>query len=504
MPCASSRHTPSEWADRGLVVLAGAGVSAAPPASVPSWWEFNQAVLSGLRQRFVSSSQVPARARRPLERLNLDVLDLGEFSQVVHNAFAGVTWFDLLSVLDGEVPNATHRTIASLARSGVLHAVVTTNFDTLFERSLPSDFKRCNALLDQTPTASAPALIKLHGTVDVPSSLVDLASQKRRGLKPEWRQWLQRVFATHCVLVLGFSGVDLELGEDYLGLEAASANTPWLAWNVRSGSAPHHRAAEVVASCGDRGLLLLGDLPEALTGLGVQVMAVPSPGGCAAARVEAAVENWLEEPQVEGDVCGVALTRLLDAAGSHSAARALRSALRTRTRRRLREGLHLTEAVRAALILGQVGRDDEDPRRAMKDLDLAERAFTAVVDELRRRDDELPPEGEVEYARNMSNLEHGRAVHYIQQGDAESAQAHVDRAWTHICKLPESEKEERLSAHFQNQGAIAWLNGDQRTARQLFERAHSVAVELGDLQFMKSTETTLRRLASSARVRDNF
>jgi hypothetical protein len=86
----------------------------------------------------------------------------------------------------------------------------------------------------------------------------------------------------------------------------------------------------------------------------------------------------------------------------------------------------------------------------MKDLDLAGRALTTVVDELRRRDGELPPEREVEYARNMSNLEHGRAVHYIQQGEAAAAQAHVDRAWTHNCKLPEREKKERLSAHWQN------------------------------------------------------
>lgn len=64
----------------------------------------------------------------------------------------------------------------------------------------------------------------------------------------------------------------------------------------------------------------------------------------------------------------------------------------------------------------------------MKDLDLAERALDAVVDHLRRRAEGLSRASEIEYARNMSNLAHAKAQLCLQDGDAASAQTHIDRA----------------------------------------------------------------------------
>src|SRR5436190_22351489 len=96
------------------VVLCGAGVSMAPPSSVPSWWGFNQAVLDELRRRFLSEHRVPVRAVKAVERLSLQDLDVAEFSQVVANAFAGDTWFDALEALDGERPNVNHLVLAEL------------------------------------------------------------------------------------------------------------------------------------------------------------------------------------------------------------------------------------------------------------------------------------------------------------------------------------------------------------------------------------------------------
>lgn len=497
-PTPRTGQLPPEWLASGLVILAGAGASMAPPASVPSWWGFNDAVLAGLRRHLLLTSAVPVRSRGPLERLSLDALDVRDFSQVVHNAFAGVTWFRLLSVLEGSAPNTTHRTIASLAQNGIVRAVVTTNFDTLFERSLPASFSRFNAFLDEVPRAAGGVLLKLHGTAGRADSLIDLATQKRCGIRSQWWMWLRRSFANHCVLVLGFSGADLELGEDYLGLRAASESTPWLGWNVRPGSTPHPRAREILRVCAERGRLVSGDLPGVMADLGIALVAGGRAHGDAAERVTAAVDEWLAEPQVDGDVCGVALARLLEDAGSRSAADALRSALRTRTRRQLGDGLDLERAVRASLVLGQLGTDDENDARAMKDLDLAERALEAVMVHLRRRDGGMPPRGDVEYARNMSNLAHGKAVRYLRQGDAATAQVHIDRAWTHINALPPVERADRLSAHWQNQGAVAWLNGDRNAARELFERSRAVATATGDVQFMTRTDETLRRMAADA------
>ena len=59
---------PAAWKTHGLTVLCGAGLSMAPPASVPSWWEFNQAVLVAIRERYQRDSVVPAHARASIER----------------------------------------------------------------------------------------------------------------------------------------------------------------------------------------------------------------------------------------------------------------------------------------------------------------------------------------------------------------------------------------------------------------------------------------------------
>lgn len=488
----SHAATPLEWSEHGLVVLAGAGVSIAAPANVPSWWQFNQAVLDALKRRFLAGASVPARATRPLEHLSLDRLDVNEFSLVVHNAFAGPAWFDLLRVLDGEAPNITHSTLGALAEGGALRGVVTTNFDTLFERSLPPSFVRSNVLLQEPPVKTRPFLVKLHGTAGVAGSLIDLAQQKRRGLPQAWRDWLRDTFARHCVLVLGFSGADLRHRDDYLGLQSAALATPWLGWNARTGESLHPQAAEIVATCGDRGHVVAGDLPNALAKLGVSLAEAGTGASQARRRLTIAVDQWAGE--ADGDFCGVALERLLGLAGARYAAQALRSSLRTRTRRNLRRGLNLSSALHASLVLGQLGIDGEDFEQAFKDLDLAERALDAVVGHLRQRREGMSSASETEYARAMCNIVHAKAQLFLKRGDVASAQQQMEKAEMLIESLPEAARSDRMPARWQNLGAIAWLQGDRMGAEKLFERAHAAAVEAGDLSFTNSTQLTLDRM----------
>lgn len=148
-------------------------------------------MLDGLRRLLLDGGPVPARARAAIEGLSLDDIEITEFSQVVHNAFAGVTWFELVGVLDGAKPNATHWALAALAVTGLVRAVVTTKFDTLLERVLPAEFAELNPLLDAAPRRGRRALVKLHGSADRPQSLVDLAAQKRQGVPQEWHAWLR-------------------------------------------------------------------------------------------------------------------------------------------------------------------------------------------------------------------------------------------------------------------------------------------------------------------------
>jgi tetratricopeptide (TPR) repeat protein len=469
------------------VVLCGAGVSVGAPASVPSWWHFNEGVLKAVLDRFQSERSVPARARRALCRLNLEALDLVEFSQVVHDAFAGATWFGLLAALDSDAPNATHLALASLASDGVLRTVATTNFDRLLEAALVSqgvDHDVVNAMVAdaEPPTRDGCNVVKLHGTVGQEASLVDLASQKRRGLPDDWLDWLEEEFASSPVLVLGFSGADLAFADDYLRLKAAAARTPWLRWLIRPGSRPHSRADEVVRLCGSRGGFVFGELPLALAQFGVAVPAVDDGGTVTADdRLAKALRRWLDEPVIDADTCGIALARLLDVAGVQSAAQAVRSSIRTRAKRALRKGVGITEALRVGLVLGQVASDttDANPAQALRELDLSRRALQSAVRALERKET-LWPDSARDHAHNMANIHQNMAYAHIRLNDLDAAETCRREAQTFFPEIPGHLLVNHQASDRELAGAIDFLRGNRQQAQEHWKAALALARACGN------------------------
>ena len=296
------------------VVLCGAGVSVAPPAAVPSWWGFNQAVLAELRRRFLTEHEPPKRANAALRRLSLDDLDVAEFSQLVSDAFAGATWFEVLDALDGSSPNANHDALAAWAGDGSLRAVVTTNFDTLIERALHQagvTFRVYDALVDDIPPRSESVLM------------------------------------------------------------------------LRSGAA------------------------------------------------------WLDNPMVEADTCGLALTRLLEAAGKRSAAQALRTSILARVRRRLRGGLNLTGVTRAAHQIGQLAGDEPLARaeQAIYCLGLASRGLDAVLEHLPEESRSMV-DVRLEVAHNKATIMSNIAYFEVLRGRLSDASSAIAEASKRLFTLP--------------------------------------------------------------------
>ena len=497
-------------ATAGCVVLCGAGVSVLAPSSVPSWWGFNQTILDELRRRFIEAHPVPKHATKSLDRLNLDAVDVAEFSQIVSDAFAGETWFDVLGVLDGVEPNANHYTLANWAKTGTLRAVVTTNFDTLIERAMESvgvTHAVYDALLDgppqRVPTEPAVAVVKLHGSAGRRASLIDLAAQKRRGLPLVWLDWLERTFSELHVVVAGFSGADLALGDDYLRLKAASTRTPNLRWLVRPRQVPLEGARAVVELNGIRGQFILGDLPTAWEALGAPALhlSVPSSDGraliseVAQDNVSAAVDAWLSHPMVDADTCGMALTRLLDAAGKHTAASSLRTSIRTRVRRKLRDGVDIVAATRAALQIGQLARDEPSSRapQAIRGLYLANRALDAVVEQ-------FPPESrereavQLELAHNRATLLANIAYFEVLSGRLGEANVAVAQAAEYSDVLSGPRRINHDAAKLELLGAIAYLSGDIEQARLLWQQSHELSKRAGHRARMASTLSNLQRL----------
>ena len=120
----------------GLVVLAGAGVSMGPPSSLPGWTAINNAFVETLA--FTIAQHTDGEVG----------YDIGEFVAArrdeagvaapdLQAQFAeeslGDAYFGLFQPLDIAAWNESSAAIAAIARSGVLRAVITTNFDRLIE-----------------------------------------------------------------------------------------------------------------------------------------------------------------------------------------------------------------------------------------------------------------------------------------------------------------------------------------------------------------------------------
>jgi hypothetical protein len=222
-----------------FVLLAGAGLSVWHPSSLPTWTEFNQVLLDEARARAERALPPKSPAVAALRSLNLQDIGSKALSNMLVEMLSGEAYFDVVNVLDSELPNDAHRAVARLAQRGVIAAIVTTNFDTLIERSLDDIGVRytCYSAPQHYWSKKQVGLpiFKIHGSAGATGSLIDTVGQKLRGLAPLVRTRLAKVFAKHSVLALGYSGGDLEFGSDYLGLGSIPVGAERLWWMQRPG-----------------------------------------------------------------------------------------------------------------------------------------------------------------------------------------------------------------------------------------------------------------------------
>ncbi|HEV2890465.1 MAG TPA: SIR2 family protein [Frankiaceae bacterium] len=451
-----------------LVVLAGAGVSAIPPSEVPSWWGFNNSVLEAMKARTRRYVRNPGLAQQ-VASLGLDEIGVAVFSAEVADAFAGSSWFDALGCLDGDTPSPCHDALATLAGRGELAAIVTTNFDTLIEQA----FQDAGVPLDvYMPGGSLPPwslapddpciLIKVHGSVTrTSSSLVDLATQKRRGLPPNVQAWLARLFASHRVLVAGFSGADLDLSDDYFGVWRAAPTIPWLRWTQRGGHEPSRGAAEVVAAVVD-GAFAEGDLPDVLATLGLDVPAQRPRGNVRS--VDDHINAWFAKPHIGDESVAACLARMLQGAGYVEASDELRRTIRSEIRAGLTRGVAILDALRmsnAIAMFGNdlVGRDDE---QALVDLRLCEELTRTVVDGPAWAAPGEEARGEI--LQNLSGVKLNTGAAYASLDRVDDAACALAEAVDLIRQSPDGGSMGRwAAAHFLD-GVIARLRDDMRGA----------------------------------------
>ena len=265
----------------------------APPSSLPSWWDFNLAVLQALVRRLVrdtSGAWVEHRFAEVISRREQLRSFTPDFMAQLMEEEVGLDYFRVLQALDASAWNANHGALAGLAAAGVLRAVVTTNFDCLLERALDArqtpyrvyaTAESFDALpgVVRSPAPEGLPLIKAHGSVTDPSSMVDTLAQRVAGRPKALEESIAALLEQYPCLMLGFSGADLAYDPDYLGLRPAAARGAGLCALVLPGTKPRPPMRKLLDAWGPRGSEVEGELPQwfaaLATGLGAHAAAAP-------------------------------------------------------------------------------------------------------------------------------------------------------------------------------------------------------------------------------------
>ena len=218
---------------QGLTIFAGAGCSMSAPASLPSWYTLNDAILEALWSR-VEETYIPKRFRQQIlpiikQRRAAHTFPPDYQAQLMAER-AGLHYFELLSVVDSKAYNAIHYYIALLAREGIVKAVFTTNFDTNFEKAFDDAGVPFGVHFDEEGFHSLAGngktpipIVKIHGSCSSPTSLIDTRKQRLQGRSAALEQVLSQYIENFHVVFTGFSGADFDDNANYLGFRAAAS-----------------------------------------------------------------------------------------------------------------------------------------------------------------------------------------------------------------------------------------------------------------------------------------
>ncbi|KAH9256312.1 hypothetical protein BASA81_005533 [Batrachochytrium salamandrivorans] len=198
--------------DRGGFVFAGAGISMAAPSSSPSWWALMNDLL---KTTFEAVPEELAHLRQ--------ILATGDVSRQPEEIMESFYFFlkdrllTVFELLERGEPNANHIALAKLAKAGKLKAILTTNFDRFIERALMAEGVEFQLVVTTKEFADYMAtgckrfaVLKIHGTVDRPETIVAVANHYKVAFALEKQQVFSHLLQTCPTLFVGYSGWDFE------------------------------------------------------------------------------------------------------------------------------------------------------------------------------------------------------------------------------------------------------------------------------------------------------
>jgi tetratricopeptide (TPR) repeat protein len=513
------------------VIFAGAGISMAAPTNLPSWRDVNRIVIRSLAAAASSAVGEPLAAKAAdliLARHEQEKLPPEYQAQVLAESLHD-RYFEVLRHLDSDRPNPTHLAIAWLARLGCVRAVITTNFDRVLEAAFaatgtslhrcfqPEDFRTLASDLSRFDQQDGPChLLKLHGSVDDPATLIDTLAQRKRGFAAPVLDCVRHLVRSYHWLFLGFSGLDLEAERNYLALEQEAEHAVGFTWFVREKTEPKPAVVRLKNIYGERGSLVHGRLPEWLLDFADSLSAEPRAWIDQHARKAPAVDDKANTVVLEKaatkwaadltpNISALSLTFVVFACAEPQTAVQLAERIfqalekETKARGQPSSGFLLLKAVAAntlGLLLAGLGRHEEAVHWLNTAVDLAE---TAQDEDTRDRcrgnlAHSLEMLGRIDEARSayQSALAgyrkrgepaplafglSGLAAYLIRQLHLEEAQVLAEEATQWATKAGD----ERFRGIALNLlGMIAKLKGDYPTALKLLTEVEELFTRLGN------------------------
>lgn len=196
------------------VVYAGAGCSMSAPSCSPAWWR----LVADLIQ---ATFEAAPETLRPVPCSNTDITRQPEEIMESYYYILNDRLLTLFRLLEAGRPNSNHIAIAKLAKAGKVKAIFTTNFDIFIERALLEEGVEFESFVTQgefetyhtqmkNNTAAAVAVLKIHGTIDRPDTIVAVANHYKmgKGFSDSKALVLAELIKVCPTLFIGYSGWD--------------------------------------------------------------------------------------------------------------------------------------------------------------------------------------------------------------------------------------------------------------------------------------------------------